>query len=499
VTRFNRWLLKLSGCAPLYHDAQRAGDAPFDERVLRALNVSAAAHGLDVISATGPVLVVANHPHGIVDGLALASLVRRIRPDVRLLANRALSRIPELSDVCFYVDPNEGHDAARRSFAGLRSARRWLRDGHVLVVFPSGEVAHRRGLHDVYEESPWRDTAERLASGAGAPLVSAHIDGCNSQWFYIAGRLHPILRTALLGRELLKKRNSTIDVRFSPDPIAREIEALPADACMLTEGPFQVFCTAAASIPATLQEIGRLRARTYHAAGEGTDGPLDLDAFDRDYLHLFLWDRSVRRVAGAYRIGEVDRIMRSRGIEGLYTRTLFRYDERFIRRCGPAVELGRSFIRKEYQRRYAALLLLWKGIGRFIAGHPHYRVLFGPVSVSARYSERSRQLLIASLRRHRLNKSLAPLVEAVNPPFESDAGACGASIDELELPVLLRQYLKLNAQLIAFNIDPQFGHSLDALMVVDLATVDVRLLNRYLGPGAAAGFLAHQSSRPAAA
>jgi putative hemolysin len=191
--------------------------------------------------------------------------------------------------------------------------------------------------------------------------------------------------------------------------------------------------------------------------------------------------------------------MRSRGIEGLYTRTLFRYDEGFIGRCGPAVELGRSFIRKEYQRRYAALLLLWKGIGRFIAVHPHYRVLFGPVSVSARYSERSRQLLIASLRRHRLNKSLAPLVEAVNPPFESDAGAYCASIDELDLPVLLRQYLKLNAQLIGFNIDPQFGHSLDALMVVDLATVDVRLLNRYLGAEAAAGFLAHQSSRPAAA
>src|SRR5262249_6293927 len=161
---------------------------------------------------------------------------------------------------------------------------------------------------------------------------------------------------------------------------------------------------------ATLQEIGRLRAEMYRAVGEGTGGAVDLDAFDRDYLHMFLWDRSARRVVGAYRLGEVERIVRARGVEGLYTRTLFRYDEAFLRHCGPALELGRSFVRKEYQRSYGALLLLWKGIGRFVARHPHYRVLFGPVSVSARYSERSRQILMASLRRHHLNTSLAPLV-----------------------------------------------------------------------------------------
>jgi putative hemolysin len=499
VTTSSRWLLTLSGCAPLYRQARQRGDTTFDERVLGALNVTPIANGLDAIPQNGPVLVAANHPHGLIDGLALASLVRRTRSDVRLLANRLLSRIPELSDLCFYVDPYAGHDAAARSVSGLRAARRWLRDGHVLVVFPSGEVAHRRREDGSYEESPWHDTAARLANGAGAPTISARVEGQNSRWFYLAGRVHPLLRTALVGRELLNKRDTIVHVHFATDPIAAEVEGLPDDACLLSEGSFQVFCATAASIPETLQEIGRLRAETYRAVGEGTGGAVDLDTFDRDYLHLFLWDRSARRVVGAYRLGEVERIVRARGVEGLYTRTLFRYDEGFLRHCGPALELGRSFVRQEYQRSYAALLRLWKGIGRFVARHPHYRVLFGPVSVSARYSERSRQILMASLRRDHLNTSLAPLVEAVNPPFEHGTAEPSDPTKEVDLPVLLRQYLKLNAQLIGFNIDPAFGYSLDALMMVDLVTVDLGLLSRYLGGEATSRFLAHRSSRPAAA
>jgi putative hemolysin len=500
VTRTSRWLLTLSGCASLYREARARSEATFDDCVLGALNTAAVAHGLDAIPQRGPALVTANHPHGLMDGLALASLVRRTRPDVRLLANRVLSRVPELSDLCFYVDPYETHDAAARSLAGLRAARRWLRDGHVLVVFPSGDVAHRRREDGSYEESSWRDTAARLAAGVGAPIISAHVEGHNSRWFYLAGRVHPLLRTALLGRELVNKRDTTVHVHFAADPIAREVEALPDDACLLSEGSFQVFCATAASIPATLHEIGRLRAETYRAVGEGTGSVVDLDAFDRDYLHVFLWDRAARRVVGAYRLGEVERIVRARGVTGLYTRTLFRYDMGFIRRCGPALELGRSFVRREYQRSYAALLLLWKGIGRFVGRHPHYRVLLGPVSVSARYSERSRQILMASLRRHHLNMQLAPLVEALHPPFEESEGLePGATMDGVEMPVLLRQYLKLNARLIGFNIDPDFGHALDAFMMVDLTTVDRRLLARYLGEEATTGFLARHSTRTAAA
>jgi putative hemolysin len=143
-----------------------------------------------------------------------------------------------------------------------------------------------------------------------------------------------------------------------------------------------VFLAEARHIPAALHDIGRLRELTYRAIGEGTGRQLDLDSFDDRYLHLFSWDGERKQIVGAYRIGQTNRIMATEGVDGLYTRTLFRYDERLIARLSPALELGRSFVRAEYQKNYNALLLLWKGIGRFVASHPQHRVLFGPVSIA---------------------------------------------------------------------------------------------------------------------
>jgi putative hemolysin len=166
--------------------------------------------------------------------------------------------------------------------------------------------------------------------------------------------------------------------------VAAEIARLPPDLCLVESGAFQVFCAEARQIPSALREIGRLREASYRAVGEGTGRAVDLDSFDERYLHLFSWDRSRHRIAGAYRIGQTDRIAAAHGVDGLYTRTLFKYDERLITRLSPALELGRSFVTTDYQRNYNALLLLWKGIGQFVVRHPKYRVLFGPVSISTR-------------------------------------------------------------------------------------------------------------------
>jgi hypothetical protein len=256
-----------------------------------------------------------------------------------------------------------------------------------------------------------------------------------------------------------------------------------------------------------------LREITYRAVGEGTGCTVDLDRFDERYLHLFSWDRREKRLVGAYRIGQTDRIVATEGVEGLYTRKLFRYDRQFIDRFSPALELGRSFVRAEYQRNHNALFLLWKGIGRFVTEHPSYRFLFGPVSISARYTDASHALLIAFLEQNHLDRSLAELVEAVHPrqarPARSEAAVAvlPATIEEADklvarleadkkgIPVLLRQYLKLNARLIAVSIDPNFGDALDALMIVDLATVYPSILKRYLGREQADLFLARH--RPA--
>jgi putative hemolysin len=528
------------------------------------------------------VIVAANHPHGVVDGLILMSALRRARPDIRVLTNQLLARIPELRDCCLFVDPFDGPGAEARSRAGLRAAHLWLRGGGALIVFPAGEVAHARRTGGERADSVWKPAMSRLAVATGAPVIPAFIRGRNSQTFYAAGRVHRAVRTLLLPRELLKKRGSAIAVRFgrplspaggaksavaftesvraaveelaSPlrlkpdttgevrlrpditgdiarttgkvsavsalsrtDSVATEVAALPIDCRLVGSGPFQVFCVRAEQVPATLREIGRLRAITFRAVGEGSDSALDLDRFDDRYLHLFLWDHDKRQIVGAYRIAQTDRIVADAGVEGLYTRTLFRYDERLIQRMpAPALELGRSFVRAEYQKNYNALLLLWKGIGQFIARHPEYRLLFGPVSISARYSDASRQLLMSFLRQNHFAAEYGELVAALHRPgIASARGAvvsASQSLDEVNrlveraeadgkgMPVLLRQYLKLNARLIGFNVDPAFGEALDALMLVDLMAVDLPILDRYLGRVDAKRFLAyHDVSRQTSA
>ena len=509
----------------IYRETHEGPSDTFGDRVLRALNIAVTLNQgvLGLIPASGPVIVAANHPHGVLDGLAVLSLVRQVRPDVRLVANRLLSVVPELRSSCCFVDPFGGPAAVSRSLAGLRSAHRWLCRGGALIVFPAGEVAGRLGPDGQPVERAWLETAGRLAVATGAAVIPAHIGGRNSPRFYRAGRVHPLLRTALLPRELLLKRGARARVSFAPAVTPRndvreltacvqqasaalgttsceaEIAGLQPSALLVDAGRYGVYCVRASEIPCTLAEIGRLRAVTYRAAGEGTGADVDLDAFDADYLHLFAWDRVEAQVVGAYRIGVVSEIVRRLGVTGLYTRTLFDYGPTLLEALGPSLELGRSFVRPEYQRHHQPLLLLWRGIGAFVSRHPEHRVLFGPVSISPRYSDASHAVLTAFLEQHHLDPSLARLVTPKHPrprpalhanAIPADTDQADRTIREIEsdgkpMPVLLRQYLKLHARALGFSVDPGFGHVLDALMAVDLTTVPATILRRYLGPQAA--------------
>jgi putative hemolysin len=513
-------LTGLEALHTVYSALQGNPEEPFGRRVLTELSIETVVDpsSLRQIPGRGALIVAANHPTGALDGLVLMDVLRSVRSDVRLLANHLLARIPELASSCFFVDPFEGPKAAARSLSGLRAAHGWLRGGGTLIMFPSGEVAHERGTGGVPTDRAWSATLGRLASATGATVIPAFIDAANSRWFYAAGRLHPLLRTLLLPRELLRANGRRVAVRFGrtidagPDaatrarraveclsrpesPCAAEISRLSADAQLIDAGRFAVYCAAAGEIPATLHEIGRLRAITYRAAGEGTGAEIDLDGFDRDYLHLFVWDREESCVVGAYRLGTTDRIVPKRGVEGLYTRTLFEYGAELIDALAPALELGRSFVRAEYQRDYLPLLLLWRGIGRFIVKNPRYRYLFGPVSISGTYSPASHACITDFLERHHFDRRLARLVRPRHPrpgfpgsrpgpassTVEADRLVAGIEADGKGLPVLIRQYLKLNARALAFSVDPAFGHVTDALMVVDLAAVTPGVLRRYLG------------------
>jgi putative hemolysin len=526
-------LAGLSRLLTLYHDTRQGPADTFGDRVLDALGIAITFDGsaLDAIPRSGPLIVAANHPHGALDGLVLPALLRRLRPDIRVLANYLLSIVPELRATCFFVDPFDGRSAAARSLAGLRESHRWLQNGGALIAFPAGEVAGTRRDDGVPIERRWSETVARLAASTGATVLPAFINGANSSLFYRAGRLHPLLRTALLPRELLNKRGTRVHISlgrpFAATDGARELTArargaldqlaatsceteigsLPSESLLVDAGRYRVYCARASEIPLTLAEIGRLRSIAYRAAGEGTGADVDLDAFDRDYLHLFAWDRSEQRVVGGYRLGVVTDIVRRRGVAGLYTRSLFDYGSELIEALGPALELGRSFVSPEYQRNYQALLLLWRGIGAFVVRHPEIRMLFGPVSISGTYCDASHGLLAAFLEQNHLDASLARLISPKHPRpsngrlssvVPSGADEADRLIRELEsdgkaMPVLLRQYLKLNARALGFSVDPGFGNVLDALMVVDLTTVPSNILRRYFGDAGLASYLAHHS------
>jgi len=266
---------------------------------------------------------------------------------------------------------------------------------------------------------------------------------------------------------------------------------------LASQGKLDVFLASAWEIPAVLHEIGRLREVSFRAAGEGSGKPLDLDRFDTSYLHLFLWDREASQVAGAYRLGCTDTLVAAGGPEALYTSTLFRFEQPFLDFLQPGLELGRSFVAPAYQRSIHPLGLLWRGIGRFVAKYPRYARLFGPVSISQDYSAVSQDLIVHFMRGQCRDQELSRWVHPFHPYAngslpESISGKLhsieevSAAVSSMEpdgkgVPVLLRQYLKLNATLLEFNVDPDFANVLDALVMVDLRTAPSSVLCRYMG------------------
>src|SRR5262249_50841292 len=335
-------------------------------------------------------------------------------------------------------------------------------------------------------------------------------------------------RTYLLANQippssLAKNASSVASHRSQLQPVPRaippsvmsdEIAALPPAQELVTNAPFSVYYADAGQIPFGLREIGRLREIAFRNAKEGTGKALDIDQYDSYYLHLFLWNRDTKQIVGAYRLGRADKIAARFGERGVYTYSLFKYGSEFLDRINPSIELGRSFVRVEYQKSFPPLLLLWKGIARFVALHSQYKTLFGPVTISSNYRPVARRFIVECLRRPQYRHELADLVKA-RTPFRDrrlsarDLGVWAPSLDDFEevselvsdiemdrraAPILLKQYLKLGGKLLDFNVDHKFSDALDGLIIVDLTKVDVRMLNRLMGPASTEGFL--QSHKP---
>lgn len=552
----------------LYRRArQQTGEGDFLDAALATLDVrtNIDPQQLSRVPGTGPLIVVSNHPFGGIEGMALAQALRRQRPDLRILANHLLGRIPELDPLMIHVDPFGGATARQRNQAPLRRALGWLRDGGALLVFPAGAVSHWHLSQRAVTDPPWQPAVAWLARRSRAAVLPVFVDGRNGALFQLAGLVSPQLRTALLVRELLRSRRSELRVTLgrpidadeldrlgddaectawlrlrvyalghraqgrlgvptsarheaslipapAPERLLAEVEGLPAACRLLEQGDFCIYLTQAGQIPTVLEEIGRLRELTFRAAGEGTGNATDLDRFDPHYLHLWLWDRAHGRLAGAYRLAPVDRVLAAHGPRGLYINSLFRFRRGALHALGGALELGRSFVAADYQRDFQPLLLLWQGIGRFLVANPSYYMLVGPVSVARSYSDPSRTLMAQCLGRDGVAaqrvgpvrgnfrpRPLAGLPVGARERLLRDADAVATLVSAIEddgkgLPVLLRHYLKLNGEVLAWNVDHDFGDALDALLLVDLRRSDPRLLRRYMGAAGAADFLARHAA-----
>ncbi|WP_051166816.1 lysophospholipid acyltransferase family protein [Hymenobacter norwichensis] len=532
----------------LYEKCQHQQGLVFVEQLLIHLRITVRYDAAELRRLPkGAFVAVANHPCGLLDGVVLLHVLGKARPDLRAVANELLAPLlPQLAAQLILVSPER--EAAGRNVPGVRRLLRHLHNDVPLLLFPAGEVAHRANPFQAATDSEWNPTAGRLLQTARVPVVPVWLSGQNSSGFSWLGFIHPLLRTARLPAELLNKQGQTIQVRIgqpigpavldrlptadqlaylraqvyalgtaaersvaallpalptppiitetAPALIEQDIAGLRASRRLLVSGRWEVYVAKCSEIPHVLREIGRLRELTFRLVGEGTQQPTDLDKYDTYYRHLFLYDRENQRLVGAYRLGKGRAILRQYGRRGFYLHSLFKLSRELTPVLRQSLELGRSFIRPEYQRQPLPLALLWEGVAAYMLVHPEYRYLIGPVSISNRFSSVSKAVMVEYLTRHFFNAELAAYVrpreqfrykplDGQNAAALLQAGLtnlqelqqliCGLEPGGTGVPVLLRQYLKQNARLLGFNLDPSFSNCLDGFLLLDARTLPDRI------------------------
>lgn len=290
----------------------------------------------------------------------------------------------------------------------------------------------------------------------------------------------------------IKKPAKKITAQRSTDLFVKEVNAIRDDGGRLLESKnYEVFFASAKEVPNLLHEIGRLREITFRAVGEGTNKSIDLDKYDRYYHHLILWDREANVLVGAYRMGLGKEIYKKYGINGFYVQTLFRIEPELHQMMENTIEMGRAFIIGEYQQKPMPLFLLWKGIVHVTLRYPEYKYLMGGVSISNQFSDFSKSLMIEFMKSHYYDPYIAQYIypkkeykvklkdgdkDFVFDATKSDMQKFDKIIDEIEpgalrIPVLIKKYVKQNARLVAFNVDPKFNNAVDGLMYIKVSDI----------------------------
>ncbi len=542
------------------YDSCRHGDPDAVEFSRRFLDASGVAVDVEsdlvarLAQIQGPLVLAANHPFGGMEFFALVGIMEAIRPGGwRFLANPLVTRVPGFEHAFIPLDPlNSGSPVNRR---GLAAAMGHLREGGLLGLFPAGRVSLREKPGWTVTDLPWSDHAVRLAGTARASIAIVHVPGANSRLFQRIPVRLARLRGLMLAREIAKPQISRLSIRSarifgeeevtkliaggragvrmqawchlraaadSPRPptsaerqsgkradhpgrqacastITEAIRSIRSTALVHASGDFDLLFLRGDASPVLIESLGRLRAVTFGAAGQGSGLDLDLGREDDYYHHLLLWDRSSQRLAGAYRAGIVEEILRSRGPRALYLDGIFEIHRRFYGAIGPAFELSRSFVHPDYQRDNRALAALWRGLGAAAARHG-IRTLFGSVTISNEHHPATRSLLVEHLRRNhadtaemrRLVKARRPLPPAPAPVAHIAEALEGEPLDALApfvasledgqrgIPPLIRHYCRAGARFLSYQIEPSFADALYCLLRVDLAAIPPGHRRRFL-------------------
>jgi len=290
----------------------------------------------------------------------------------------------------------------------------------------------------------------------------------------------------------------TIIPTISPTILQDEISKLPPTCLLTARSGFEVYLTTFLQIPNVIKEIGRLRETTFRSVGEGTGKASDIDEFDEYYRNLFIWDTKNKKIVGGYRMGFGTEIFELFDVEHFYIHSLFEIKKEAHSILQKSIELGRSYIVPEYQKGYLPFFLLWRGILSVLVNHPQFQYLIGPVSISKFYSGVSKSLIVEFVKRYFFDKKIANYFKPRTPfqpevlPIDLDKmldSFEGQELKNLEtflnsiepnhvkVPVLLKQYTKLNAKFISFNLDPNFSDALDGLMILDIKNLPQDVIN----------------------
>lgn len=558
IAKFLMIILKINDINKLYSLIKNKKNKNFFEFLLKKNKIKVIFHQEDLkrIPTEGPFIVISNHPLGALDGIIMLNFFSSVRKDFKIVGNFLLKRIEPITDYIIPINPFHNYKDSFNNLKGIREFLDHLNNGGCLGIFPAGEVSNMKYKFGSIQDNQWIRSSVALIKKAKVPIIPMYFHAKNSNIFYFFGKIHPVLQTALLPYEMLKKRIKPIQFKIgklitvkqlqkftnildcsdflrrkvylhkfyykknitnlkilkkninkkihdiidetAKEKIIEEINFLKIKKkdFLFSTKKYQVFFTKSINIPNILKEIGRLREISFRLIGEGSNKSLDIDIFDNHYEHLFLWDIKREKIIGSYRIAFGSKIYNEMGVKGFYTNSLFNFSKNFHPFLKKTIEIGRAFVRPQYQQKTLPLFLLWKGILHICIKNPYYKYLMGGVSISNKFSDFSKSLIIQFIRSYYFDPFIA---QYVKPNFEykiklkkneklmfidqisKDLNKLNKIIEDIEpnlkFPVMIKKYFKQNAKVVAFNIDPLFNNVIDGLMYIRISEIPKKTIN----------------------